>query len=99
MGPGEGFLWGILGGFLAELLGWYRLRQQAPADFPLWAKSPIYWILTLLMIAAGGLLVVMYVASDMPLKAILAVNVGASAPLILQSFLSQAPPIDPGSVN
>lgn len=30
---------------------------------------------------------------------LLAVNIGASAPLILQSLMSQAPPIEPGRVN
>jgi hypothetical protein len=94
-----GFSWGIVGGFLAELLGWYKLRQTAPADFPAWARSWAYWILTALMIAAGGALAVIYVASDMPLKPLLAVNIGASAPLILQSLLVPALPREPGNVD
>jgi hypothetical protein len=92
----HGFLFGCLGGCLAELLGWWKLRQQDPRDFPPWVKSPLYWILTFLMICAGGLLVVVYIASDIPIKPILAVNVGASAPLILESLVRQTPHLNPG---
>ena len=87
----NGFLFGILGGFLAELFGLFKLRQQAPQDLPVWLKSPFYWIITILMIAAGGVLVVVYLKSGIDLKPILAVNVGASAPLIIGTLIAQTP--------
>jgi hypothetical protein len=84
---------------LAELLGLFRLRHQAPDSFPEWLKSPFYWIITLLMILAGGLLVVVYLKSAFTLNAVLAVNVGASAPLIIGTLVSQAPPPPVGRVD
>lgn len=87
----NGFLFGILGGFLAELFGLFKLRQQARQDLPLWFKSPFYWIVTILMIAAGGGLVVVYMKSGIDLKPIIAVNVGASAPLIIGTLVAQTP--------
>ena len=48
------------------------------------------------MMVAGGLLVVVYVQSGIALKPIIAVNVGASAPLIIGSFINPPPPVQPG---
>jgi hypothetical protein len=89
----NGFLFGILGGFLAELLGLFRVRQQRPQDLPSWVRSPFYWVVTILMIAAGGVLVVVYMKSGIDLKPIIAVNVGASAPLIIGTLVAQTPPL------
>jgi hypothetical protein len=94
-----GFLYGALGGLLAELLGLFELRRQAPQDLPQWLKSPFYWSVTAVMICAGGLLVIVYLESDIQLKPILAVNVGASAPLVIRAFISQTPPVNPGRTD
>ncbi len=51
------------------------------------------------MILSGGALVAIYLGSGVTMTPLLAVNIGASAPLILQSLVSQAPPIAPGRVN
>ena len=93
----EVFGWGLLGGALSELLGWFRLRDAA--SLPIYWKRPRYWILTGLMTAAGGLLALAYARSDFTLKPILAINIGASAPLLIQTFISQTPPAVPGDVN
>lgn len=87
----HGFLYGMLGGVLAELFGLFRLRQQAPKDLPIWLKSPFYWIVTLLMVLAGGGLVFVYLQSGVEMKAIVAVNIGASAPLIIGTLVAQTP--------
>lgn len=50
------FLYGIIGGAFAELLGLFKLRHQAPSEFPAWLKSPFYWIVTVCMVLAGGVL-------------------------------------------
>ena len=94
-----GFGWGLLGGFLAELLGLFKLRQQAPSSLPQWLRSRFYWAITLAMILAGGFLVVAYLKSGISLQPILAVNVGASAPLIIGSFVAQTPRVDPGKID
>jgi hypothetical protein len=87
----DGFLYGIIGGLMTEVLGLFRLRQQSSKDFPEWIKSWFYWLATSLMIIMGGILVVVYLKSGIEFKAIVAVNIGASAPLIIGSLVSQTP--------
>ncbi len=99
MGLLEGFGWGVFGGFLAELLGLFKLRHEAPGTFPEWLKSPFYWGVTVVMILAGGGLVVAYLKSQFTLNALLAVNIGASAPLILGTLISQVPKVPVGRVD
>ena len=88
----EYFMYGVFGGLLAELLGLYKLRTQAPATFPAYLRSPFYWVVTIGMILAGGGLVWLYHKSGLELKPIIAVNIGASAPLILGSLVQSKPP-------
>jgi len=99
MGLYEGFLWGVAGGIFAELLGWFKLRHQAPDDLPIQIKTRYYWIVTAVMILAGGILVIAYLRSDVKVNAIMALNVGASAPLILGALVSQSPAISPGRID
>jgi len=51
------------------------------------------------LIVSGGVLVSAYLGSGVAMTPLLAVNIGASAPLILQSLVSQAPAIEPGRIN
>ena len=90
-------LYGLLGGFFVELLGLYSLRKQAPEAMPAYYKSVLYWTITGLMIVAGGGLTYAYRASGIELKPLLAINIGASAPLLIGSFVRNAP--SPTSIN
>lgn len=99
MSPFEGFLFGVLGGLFGEVLGLFKLRHQPVGLLPAWVKSPWYWAMTILMILSGGGLVVIYVESSIPVAPILAVNIGASAPLIVGTLVAQAPAIPPGNVH
>ena len=101
MGTFEGFLYGLLGGGLAEVLGLFKLRQQAGAggNLPAFLKSAFYWGVTLLMVSAGGGIVEVYLKSGINLNPLLAVNIGASAPLIIGSIVAQAPSLSPGKVD
>ena len=91
----EGFLYGVFGGVLSEVLGLFKLRHQEPENLPTYLKSGFYWLVTTLMSLMGGVLVVIYLRSNFSLEPIVAVNIGASAPLILGTLTSQAP--DPPS--
>lgn len=99
MGLLEGFLYGVIGGFLAEVLGLFRLRREDPSRLPIWIKSIFYWIVTLLMILSGGVLVGIYIKSNLSIDPLIAVNVGASAPLIIGALTAHAPDPDPGRVD
>lgn len=80
---------GIAGGALAELVRWYKLRESP--NLPVYIRSPLYWTVTILMIFAGGF--VAYVYGEIgPLNALLAVNVGASTPLIITGLVITPPP-------
>ena len=95
----EGFLYGMFGGALAELLGLFRLRRQSGKDFPEWLTSPFYWVVTGAMVLAGGGLVVIYVKSQLALNAWVALNIGASAPLMIGTLTEQAPKVSMGRVD
>lgn len=86
-------LYGMFGGGLAEVLGLWRLRHTAPAELPHYLRSPFYWVMTILMVTSGGIVAFTYIKSGISLSPILAVNVGASAPLIIGSLTATAPKI------
>ncbi len=89
------FLWAAGGGVAAEALRWWRLiraqQQGTTINLPVYARSPLYWGLTAVLVLAGGMLAVAYAASGQQLGPVLAVNVGASAPLIIQGLAASAP--------
>lgn len=91
---------GVAGGCAPEVLHWFRIRKDLHKGVPHWAKSWLYWMVTIVMVVFGGLLVFMYdSAGDVDLNLILAFNIGASAPLIIESLTGQVPRFDGGSVN
>ncbi len=85
---------GIFGGLLVELLKWYRIVQEKPT-VPPWAKEPIYWIVTILMILAGGILAYGWSMVN-EITFLLAMNIGASAPLIIAGLANKPPTGLPG---
>ena len=90
----EGFFYGAVGGGLGELLGLFRLRHEVGQALPAYLRSWFYWIVTIGMIGAGGVLVVVYIKSGITLQPIIAVNVGASAPLLIAALIAQTPKIN-----
>ena len=81
------FAVGAVGGALGELLKWYQLRESQ--NLPAYAKSPFYWIVTGLIILAGGVLAVLYKIPNSQL--LLAANVGVTAPLIIKGLANAVP--------
>jgi hypothetical protein len=78
----------VFGGALGELLKWWQLRESP--NLPAYKSSLLYWILTVLMILAGGVVGVVYGID--PNQPVLAINVGISAPLIIKALSASAPP-------
>ena len=81
------FLLGALGGALAELLKWFQLREAS--ILPEYSKSTAYWVITVLMILSGGVLAWAYGLDAS--KALLAINVGITAPLIIKGLAAAVP--------
>jgi len=76
------FLCGLAGGAVLELLHWYNIRRDT--QFPAYAKSPVYWLVTLLMAVVGGGLAWLYFGAQG--EPIVTFHVGVSTPLILQKL-------------
>lgn len=103
MGWLETFLWGIFGGLSAEAAGFFAIRHLNPNDFPYWVKSRVYYIVVFVMALIGGGITVAYARSGTQMSAILAIQIGASTPLIIRKFrdvLTEIPPPpDPSRVD
>jgi len=103
MGLWETFMWGLFGGVGAEVSSIFAQRHRAAADFPHWLKSWAYYLPTGVMVLMGGGIAVAYANSGTTLNAILAIQIGASAPLIFRKLSESIPdkpkPPDPARIN
>ena len=91
------FFVGFCGGFLGDILGLYELRHTDPSNLPRYLTSKFYWGMCAIMASLGGGLAVLYGFKDV--NAILVVNIGASAPLIIKSLAANAPRLQPPKVD
>lgn len=80
------FGWGVLGSVGIEVVGMLQYFQ-AQNSLPERYKSWVFWILRASLAVMGGGLAVAY---DID-KALLAINIGAATPLILQQFVQNVP--------
>jgi hypothetical protein len=96
LSTGGAFLWAAAGGVALEVVGHYKIRKS---NFPQWLKTKRYWFSTAAMILVGGGLAFTYVESGYALHPLLALNVGAAAPLILERLSAVAPDISPGRID
>jgi hypothetical protein len=76
-----------LGGGLLELYKWYGLRESP--FLPFYARRILYWFVTIAMTVAGGVLATLYGTTDV--QALLALNIGLSAPAILRTIAGRVP--------
>ena len=91
MGGLELFGWGVLGGFGAEAAMLFEIRHRLPSEFPHWMKSVAYWVIALVMVLLGGGMAVAHSRSGNSFNALLAIQIGASTPLILRQLTQTVP--------
>lgn len=78
----EQFMWGVGGSLSVEIITLYQVYQSRNIRFPERYRRKGFWIIRAFLCLIAGGLAVAY-AIDKP---ILALNVGASAPLIFQAL-------------
>ena len=93
----ETLLWGLAGGVIGNLLRLVKIantpRQERPEIF----SDPWYYVQFVILAGLGGFFAALYEQSGTHLTAVLAVNVGAAAPILAQQFLAGAQPVDPSN--
>jgi len=103
MSPVETFVWGLFGGIGAEVSVVFALRHRGAKEYPYWLKSFTYYVVATVMAIVGGVIAVAYAQSGTTLNAILAIQIGASAPLIFRKLSETVPetpkPPDPAKIN
>jgi hypothetical protein len=77
----------VVGGVAAEALHWYALSRRPEKVAPY--NKLLYWVTTVVMVAIGGLMPVLYLQGNA--SALLCFHLGASAPILLQKVISTAP--------
>ena len=100
----EAFVWGLAGGIGAEVSVLFAHRHRAPGDIPYYLKGWFYYVAALLMILFGGIVALAHASTPgITLNAILAIQIGASAPLIfrkLSETIAESPePPDPAKID
>ena len=86
------FIFTAFGGLAINLLRLFEIsklpKSERPKTFSDWLYSLQFFVMPLI----GGVLALAYSMSGIRLTPILAINIGASAPLILKTFASAALP-------
>lgn len=99
----EVFIWGLLGAAGAELAVVFQLRHQLRAGHHYWLRSPVYWLIVTAMVGFAGVMVVAHAKSGTALNPLIAIQLGASTPLVLRKFREALPdsgtPPDPSKVD
>ena len=103
MGMPEVFVWGLLGGFGAEFAVVFQLRHQLRVGRHYWLRSGEYWLIVVAMIVFAGVIVVAHARSGATLNPWMAIQLGASTPLLLRKFREAVPesptPPDPATID
>ena len=88
LGPVGAFWWAAGGSLALEVVSLYNeIKAQKATGLPSYYKSAVFWVVRLAVTGIAGALAVAEEASSK----LLAINIGASAPAILQLFASRPP--------
>ncbi len=82
MTPTDRFIWGFCGSLAVEIVTLYNVYHKSRIAFPERYKRKGFWVIRLFLSAIAGGLAIAY-EIDKPL---LALNIGAATPLIIQAL-------------
>ena len=99
MSDGATIVYALIGGLIPEFVRVYGLRDKTADLWPEYLRRRGYWVITALMILAGAGLAKVYLDSGVHFSPFLAINVGASAPVLLRGLITTTPTITPGTYN
>lgn len=94
-----GFWFAVFGGFAVNVIRLADLAQTPQNERPRTFSDPLYLVQFAVLPFIGGVLAYAYQTGGTVLSPILAINVGASAPLILKNLASALPPLGNRNVN
>ena len=90
--PAMAFWWGAGGSLAIEVLSLYNeIRAANATGVPAYYKNPLFWFVRILVTGIAGALAIAEEAT----KPLLAINIGASAPAILQLLTKPATTLVP----
>jgi len=93
------FWFAVFGGFAANVVRLFDLVQTPRAERPRTFSDPLYVAQFVVLPFLGGGLAYAYQSGGTALTPILAIDIGASAPLILKTLAAAAPAIGQRNVN
>ena len=94
------FWFGVLGGLITEFVGVSRHRVDAGKEWPQHLRSAGYWAMGAGWILLGGVFAWLYQGQGgVQLSRLLAVNIGATAPLLAEQLARTLPKPETGSVR
>jgi hypothetical protein len=82
MTPTDRFIWGFCGSVAVEIVTLYNVYHKSRIAFPARYKRKGFWVVRLFLSAIAGGLAIAYEID----KPILALNIGAATPLIVQAL-------------
>lgn len=78
------FVWGTLGGLLAEAIAVRSLYENDKRRWAVERKRPAFWVFTVLFPVAGGVTALAHAGTSSMMTTWLALNVGFTWPLLLR---------------
>lgn len=100
MAGAEAVIWGGVGGVMGVLSDLFAWQKVPEAERPWWFKSWVFWFTNLLLLpVSGGVLAFAWSRSGVELTAMVAINLGVSAPLVISRLSLAAPIPSPGKVE
>jgi hypothetical protein len=99
LSPCAAFLFGAVGGLIAEVASLSVHRLRNPKKWPKYMRYRRYWALGVCWVAIGGVIPAAHAFDGSNLSAWVCINLGLTAPLCIHTAMRAAPAGKPGKVN